>query len=222
MVSRAEIRAHRADVSTLTTLAKGDLAAAFRNFGDGVEAREVLREILPRLVALYGSAAATLGADWYDEMREAQEIPGTFRAIPAELPDKGRTDALARWGVAPLFGKGYDLSASLALVSGGLQRTIADMSRRTVTRSAVSDYGSVGWQRMGAGSCSFCQLLIGRGAVYSEETADFGSHDDCNCQAVPIFKGAEPIDVRDYVKSTRNISDADRARVRDYIASNNL
>jgi len=60
------------------------------------------------LVAIYGSAAATLGADWYDEMRAAAAVKGRFRAIPAELPDQGRTDALARRGVSPLFSADFD------------------------------------------------------------------------------------------------------------------
>jgi hypothetical protein len=30
-------------------------------------------------------------------------------------------------------------------------------------------------------------MLIGRGAVYSEATADFQSHDHCNCQAEPAW-----------------------------------
>lgn len=221
MASTAEIQAHRADLSALTTLASRDLALVFKDFTDGVAAREALQDLLPRLVAIYGSAAATLGADWYDELREAQEVPGAFRAIPAELPDEGRTDALARWGVQPLFGPTADPTSALALVTGGLQRTVADMSRRTITGSAVEDRRAEGWQRVGSGSCAFCRMLIGRGAVYSEATVDFSSHDHCGCTAAPAFQG-RPKPVKPFSPSLEGSSDADRARVRDYIRANNL
>lgn len=221
MASTAEIQAHRADLSALTTLAGNDLAKVFREFDDGVAAREALRDLLPRLVAIYGSAAATLGADWYDELRESQEVPGAFRAIPAELPNRGRTDSLARWGVEPLFGPTADVTSALALVTGGLQRTITDMARRTVAVSAVEDRRSDGWQRVGSGKCDFCSILIGRGAVYNERTVDFSSHDHCGCTAVPAF-GGRPRPVKPFTPSLRQSSEADRARVRDFIRANNL
>jgi hypothetical protein len=59
-------------------------------------------------------------------------------------------------------------------------------------------------------------MLIARGAVYTEVTADFASHDHCNCSAVPAF-GGQPLAVKPYTPSSKNITDADRARVREYL-----
>lgn len=177
-------------------------------------------DVLPNLVSLYGSAAATLGADWYDELRDEAGARGRFRAIPAELPDRDRTDALARWGVTPLFKAAPDFGSALTLVQGGTQRIIANASRQSVTRSATADPSSAGWKRIGGGECAFCSMLISRDQLYSEATADFASHDHCKCSAYPLIKGAEPIKVKDYVQTTRNITSADRARVREYIRVN--
>jgi len=144
-------------------------------------------DTLPRLVAIYGSAAASLGADWYDYLREEAAVRGRFQAIVAELPDGGRTNALAGWAVGPLFGANPDAAASLGMASGGLQRIIFDADRQTVMQSSVQDRAARGWQREGNGECDFCSMLIGRGAVYTEATADFESHDRCRCIGVPAF-----------------------------------
>lgn len=180
-----EARRHRRDLAELVTLADKDLRLLFRKFTTADTARDGLMDVLPRFVNIYGSAAATLGADWYDDLRDAAEARGRFTAIPADLPDRGRTDALARWGVAPLFAAEPDFATTLVKVGGGLQRIILNADRESVMRSSVADRSARGWARAGAGECEFCQMLIGRGAVYSEASADFESHDHCGCIAVP-------------------------------------
>jgi len=179
------VSAHRRELQTLTGLAGRDLDKFWRQFTTADMARDGLLDVLPLLVDLYGSAAATLGADWYDELREQAEVRGSFRSIPAELPDRGRTDALARWGIAPLFAAEPDFTSALSLVTGGLQRIVANADRQSVTASAVADPRARGWERRTTGGCDFCRMLAGRGAVYSEATADFESHDNCHCLAVP-------------------------------------
>lgn len=212
----ATIEQYRSDLRHLLTLADNDLAALWRRVADANLARELLADILPELVAVYGSAAGTLAADWYDEAREAAEVRGSFRAIVAELPDLGRTDALAGWAVGPMFSKDPEPSVALVKAQGGLQRVIADVGRHTIANSSIEDPEARGWQRTGSGECAFCSMLIARGQVYSERNADFASHDHCHCAAVPAWNG-HPIPVKPYTPSSRNITAADRARVRDYI-----
>lgn len=204
---------YRADLAELERLALNDLATLVRDVSSGRVASALLVDILPELVAVYGSAAATLAADWYDEHREAQRIPGRFRALAAELPDEGRTNSLAGWA-ARAFDD--DPATGTMRASGGLQRIIADAGRNTIMRSSLEDPRAVGWQRIGSGECGFCAMLIDRGAVYSEAGADFGAHDHCNCSAAPAFGGrARP--ARDYVQTSRDITDADRARTREWM-----
>lgn len=180
-------RRHRADLAELAKLAEADMSIVFRNVADAREVRDGLRDILPRLVEVYGSAAASLGADWYDDLREQAEMRGRFQAIVADLPDAGRTDALAGYAIAPLFGADPDGATALSKAAGGLQRIIFNADRQTVMRSSIQDRAARGWQREGNGECDFCALLIGRGAVYSEATVDFDSHDRCRCVGVPVF-----------------------------------
>lgn len=219
----------RRAVANLTRLADRDLAALFRQVGGArsQELRDALMDILPALVDTYGSAAATVAADWYDELRDEAGATGRFTAIPAAVPDAGAS-SLIGWAM----GKSADDSTFQTLIAGGLQRRIANASRQTVAGSSYTDRQSVGWKRIGAGACEFCRMLIERDSTYSEATADFGSHDHCNCQAYPLIKGAEPIDVKDYLQSPKNaqrpgesVEDyerrraPERARVRDWIDS---
>lgn len=182
----SEIRAHRRDLTALTDTAASDIAVMFRRFDTAEAARDGLMDLLPRLISVYGSAAVSLAADWYDDLRDAAAPPGRFTAIPADLPGRERTDVLARWAVSPLYG-GSGASVAQSLVIGGLQRLIANADRQTVMVSSVADRGAKGWARAGTGQCDFCQMLIGRGAVYTEASADFRSHDHCGCVAVPSF-----------------------------------
>lgn len=202
-------------ISDLSVLADRDLSTLWRQVSTPAEARAALMDVLPSLVETYGSASATLSADWYDEMRDMIEARGRFRAIPAEVDDAG-ADILARWGVGPLFSDEPDWKRAHTLISGGLQLRIANASRLTIAGSSIEDPAALGWQREGAGECAFCAMLVGRGAVYSEAGADFAAHDHCRCSAVPAFKG-QPRPVRAYTPSQANITDADRARVREYL-----
>jgi hypothetical protein len=208
----------RTGIADLVTIAAADLEGLWRSVDTADAARDALSDVLPALVDVYGAAAAALAADWYDDFRDEVAVPGRFTAIPADLGDTGG-DVLARWGVAPLFAAEPDWSAARSLIEGGLQRRIANAARTTVTVSAVQDPGAEGWQRAGDGSCGFCTMLIGRGAVYSEAGADFAAHDHCNCAAVPAFRG-QPRPVKPYTPSSRASTPRERAAVREYLRAN--
>jgi len=210
----------RPEFELLLTYAVGDLLTAWPS-GSAEAVRDALAGLLPRLADFYGPAAATLGADWYDEVRAAQQAPGRFRAIPATLPDLGRFDTLARWGVGPLFQAEPDLEAAQAKVVGGFTRIIGDAHRDTVVGSLAQDPQGKGWRRQTVGeTCDFCTAIAANGAVYSARTANFSSHDDCDCIAVPEFGPA--VKVRPYVPSTKYRSEAARKRnnrrLRDHLA----
>jgi hypothetical protein len=178
---------YRADLAELARLGENDLSIVFRNVVKADKVRDQLGDILPKLVNVYGSAAASLSADWYDDLRDASGARGRFSAIVADLPDAGRTQSLARWAVGPLYGANPDGVAAKSMASSGLQRIIFNAGRDTIRTSSTQDRAASGWQREGNGGCPFCEMLIGRGAVYSEATADFESHDRCRCVGVPVF-----------------------------------
>ena len=168
----------------LSRLAARDLNTLMRRLDDPQRAEEPLRDVLPALVDVYGTAAGTLAADWYDDTRDEKSVRRRFRAMPARIDDSG-TQALVGWALS----KATDMAAFESLILGGTERRILDHSRLTIMESSLADPSAKGWQRETAGGCAFCEMLAGRGTVYSEEGADFASHDNCRCTAVPAFDG---------------------------------
>lgn len=211
------VQQYRADLDELIRIAARDLAVLWRSVSDGDQGRRLLVEVLPLLGDTYGSAAATLAADWYDELRDELEVPRRFRATIA-VPEIGRSEVLARWAVEPMFRPEPDLQQALRNAEGGMQRMIADAGRDTVIRSAIADPSADGWMRSASGGCDFCRMLASRGAVYSESTVTFGSHDNCRCTAVPAFGGRER-PVKAYTPGPGS-TPADRARTRAWMRAN--
>lgn len=180
-----------AGLADLGTIATAAFARLWRQVdGTAEQVRDTLaRAVLPPLVDVYGSAAAALAADWYEELRLRDGVPGSFRALTAAPPPIGRFEALAGWGTGPLFQPVADRESAFGLLSGGLQRVVVDMHRQTVTQSAIADPKAVGWRRVGVGeNCEFCSMLIGRGYVYTRGSVKFRSHDHCNCAAAPEWR----------------------------------
>jgi len=211
----------------LTRRASSDLAALWRQVRSFAEAGALLQDVLPALIDRYGTAAATLAAEWYDQARAEQGFRGTFHAIPFDLSASSANAAgaasLAGWAT----GHGTSLPTILELAQGGMSRRIMNASRRTVMGSAIADPRAAGWQRTGTGECDFCAMLIGRGDVYTEATADFAAHDSCHCGATVAWRGA-PVPVKPYVVSPRRtidpdtgkpVIDADYVRAREWIDS---
>jgi hypothetical protein len=205
----ADVAEHRRAVDDVASLALRDLVELWR----GVEtasaptiARAVQAE-LPTLIELYGEMAAVLGGDWYDELRDEAGAAGRFDARLADPPAPEQVEALARWGVGPVFSQSPDAGAALSLLSGGLQRAVVGMDRGTVEASALADPAGPVWTRQARPTaCAFCKMLSTRGAVYGSEEAatrvvgqrgrglqTFGGryHDHCHCTAVPTWPGQD-------------------------------
>lgn len=219
MASQANLRRSQ---QQLARLAANDIAALWRQVNNAVEARVALQDVLPALVDTYGQAAASVAADWYDEAREAAEVGGRFRAVPASVTENA-TDALALWATQ----HGTDLGAVRELVEGGLQRRIANWGRDTIVGSSLADPAADGWQRVGVGECAWCAMIISRGAVFSEATVGFAAHDSCRCVACPAF-GGRPRPVEPHTPNLRYPDTptgrarkaADQDRAKKWIAAN--
>lgn len=212
------------DIARLTGLAQRDLASIWRQVASTIEAQEALNDVLPALIRQYGEAAALIAAEWYDDLR-VQYLDGAprFSAYPARLGDQG-VYVLTGWAKETAT----SVEAMQALIDGGMARRIADWSRETVMHSTYADPRAEGWMRVGrATACAFCRLTISRGAVYTERSVRFASHDHCHCGAAPKWGGADDVfDVDDYRRSARRSAlteearAADNARAREWIAAN--
>lgn len=222
MASVTGLRQGLVDVSDL---AVADLRLLRRAARSGDEFAVALMDVLPALIRDYGVQAAALAADWYDDRRDELNVAGSFTAIPVDFDDPG-AHALVGWAAHTAKND----ATLLSLLEGGVIRRVLNYGRETVRESALADPKADGWMRAGAGGCDFCRMLIGRGAVYTEETVRFAPHDNCRCVVVPAF-GGRPLPVRldadgkrlD-VSTRRDRTDADlkaksNAGVREWLAA---
>jgi hypothetical protein len=77
------------------------------------------------------------------------------------------------------------MALARSLTWGSYSRFLMDSQRQVIMDGAVQDPNVRGWRRVGFGGCDFCDMLISRGAVYTQATAFFASHDRCRCGAEP-------------------------------------
>lgn len=230
MPSLAAIEGYRSSVGDLVTLSFADLEAFWAGLdpANATETVEAVRATLPELTGAYGEAAGSLAADFYDDLRFDEAVPGDFVARVAEPPPTERTDALARWSVGPLFGAEPDPALALTLLAGGLQKLVVGVGRVTIQDSSLADPEAEGWSRVPRpGACAFCRLMGSRGAVYGSQEAALvvggggrvrgsrgaGSsyHDLCGCVAAPAWPGRE-IERPDGTDETQAAYQASEAR----------
>lgn len=171
----------RSETAGLVRLAQRDLATMLGTVTDRASAREVLHDLLPALIRDYGQMGASVAADWYDEAREAAAVRGTFRAVPLVASDRG-AEPLIRWAL----GTATDDAALATLITGGMQRRIADHFRLTLASSSIFDPQAQGWKRVGRGECDWCQQYLD-GEIHYIEGYDFPAHDNCLCGVTPAW-----------------------------------
>lgn len=228
----------RAANRTLSARAERDLLAfwATLDLTKPERARDALLRFIPTLTTLYGQGAATVAADWYDELRAVERIPGRFAATVAAPFATDYVEQRVRFGAAHLFTDAP--SEMLPFLDGVVQEYVLQPGRDTIQQSAKADPRAVGWHReTSPGACKFCRMLAGKGGVYHKESsATFAAHGDCNCSARPSWDADAPqVPAVAYVASTRmdklraraasgDVSaqrqlDANRQRVKNYLDS---
>lgn len=194
MSSATLLRDHRTSIASISALAESDIATLLREVTSADQARDALLDVMPALVDAYGSASASVGADFYDELRDAASPRGRFRAVTAEPFPPEQVEAVARWAAGPMYQAEPDIGATLERAQQGVQRLVANSDRLTVQRSALLDPSRPRFSRVASASaCEFCRMLAGRGAVYrTEESAGSQSsfHGHCHCIVAPSWGGA--------------------------------
>lgn len=206
--------AYRRQIRDLNILAQRDMNQLFK------AGTHLTPDILAELVETYGSAAASISADWFDELRDASGVPGRFVADIPE-PEAPGTSQLLNWASA----KASDSETFQSLILGGLQRRITNYGRDVVVNSTYRDTNARGWMRVGTPDCDFCAMLISRGSVYKKDTVRFRTHDYCDCSAAPVWnQGQLTALTKKFVPSARRRSEEtkaeDAARARAWIAEN--
>lgn len=152
---------------------------------------------LGRLVEVNRRTSAGLAAGYLREFRRAHGVEGAAKInLAAPLVVEQFNASLSSTSIAPLKtaaanGTAADVAMAnvLTLVQGSMARLVLNAGRETVTNTLAADPQAHGYRRvLGGGGCDFCQMLAGRGDVYSAETAAFEAHDRCGCTAEPVYR----------------------------------
>lgn len=190
----------QADVERLTTANRDIRALVLAELGtlwagldtlnaDGT--RDALLEAVPLLVATYGEVAATVAADFYEELRDAARVAGRFTPLPVTSFDLEALAGRIRWSVGPLYSGSPDPAGALGRLELQVDEFTLQQGRETIAESVARDPAGPRWARVPMGdTCKFCITLASRGPVYrSAESAGRGRrfHGKCDCQATPIW-----------------------------------
>ena len=227
---RTLAREHQASISALTDFVQSEVSALVMALEGQSPAvvREALLDLVPGVAAKYGDAAAALAMDYYEFAREAAEVPGMYIPAPAPLAPPGRFEGSIRWAVGAVVGPEPSFEALGLRLGGSVSRAVVDVATDTLVGATVSDERARGWSRiLEPGACGFCRMLADRGAVYTEDTVRFASHDNCRCSASPQFSwgsGDRTVSTLPYQVSQRRLSERERRarldRAKEYIAAN--
>lgn len=219
MPTRAEVELLRISQAELTARVRSELASlASRMTGSPAAIRDALLEIVPILVTEFGEVAATVSAEWFEEVYGARAVMA--RPIRAEFVERG-----VRYTAGHLFDG--DPTATLAALDVKLDQWIKQAGRDTIARSA--DRHGLAYARVPSGdkTCAFCLIMASRGAVYDREWNAGGNgnafHGACDCHIVAVRsqddlpEGYDPEELYDVYSASRDA--AGSADIKDIAAA---
>lgn len=193
MATLAQVSDYRRANDALGRLIATDLARIWAglDLSNPREASRQLQLVVPDLVADYGDMAATVAADFFEEVTAGYNLPYRTATLAPVAPP-GQVKATTRWAVGPLFGAEQAYGQALALLISGAHRLVQQAGRDTIATN--TQRAKLAYARMpsSAEPCAFCLVLASRGAVYgSEKDAKYAKHggkyhDDCRCVPVPM------------------------------------
>jgi len=148
------------------------------------------------LIRAHHQISSSIASAYYQAFRRAEGVSGDTTPRSADPINADRVTASLYVTGSVMTGKAIAaglspqaaMQTALTRTSGAVGRHVLGGGRETLIRSTASDRRTRGWGRVtGGNACDFCEMLAGRGAVYSDDTADFQAHDHCACQAEPQF-----------------------------------
>ena len=229
MVDRSDVERFRKANAALSQSARDDLETFFKslNLSKPVAARNALLEFVPILTEEHGAAAATLAADWYEELRSASGAVGRFSATAAGSVPDASVQAKVRYLAGHLWTP--EPAAMLGPLSTSVDKYVKQPSRNTMAYNATRERVKLARVPSGSKTCAFCLTLASRDVVYlSERSAALRSdsekyHGHCDCQPVRIKTiddypdGYDPGSMYEMYKDARN--EAGSGDVKDIAAS---
>ncbi|WP_439117445.1 hypothetical protein [Nocardioides abyssi] len=201
MATAAQVAEFRKAQSNVAVLAERELQRFYASLDpdDGLGTVRALELFLPELIQSYGEIGATVAADFYDELRDASGVSGSYRAVLADPIPLEQATISTKWAVGPLFGQ-TDPVAAFNNLADVTDRLVKQHGRNTIQLNGHADPARVAWARVPTGpeTCEFCLMLASRGAVYASEKAAGAVHKfhgKCDCVSTPIWSDRDLADL---------------------------
>lgn len=217
MPTLEDVDQQRQGLDDVITIAKADLVSLWPAMpvDDPEELKKALVPVFVQLVAEYGSMAAVLASDWYDELRAEAQASGNYVAVLAATPTAEAMASQVEYAAAGAYVSPVkalkDAAAVLDKFVGYGHRDTIDFNVELDKNLSQVEEPGVTWARMAQdGACAFCAMLATRGGAYRTQAGALtvtgaGTrpsrqgkratgekyHDDCRCIAVPIFTGLD-------------------------------
>ena len=197
---RALTEAHRLAQARLGANTAGELADAWKIVDAGNLDRTgaaYLNRAVP-IVEARRAASAGLAGRYVAGFRRAELGPNA-RPFPPRLATRVKPadirkalDAAGPHAVASRIASGRSPLEAVRLSRNDAARVGHSLAlaggRETISATVAADPAAKGWARVGGGkTCAFCEMLISRGPVYSEDTVGFAAHPGCSCSAEPVY-----------------------------------
>ena len=151
------------------------------------------RAMLPVVYKNHATSAG-LSSNYLRRLRAKRGPGGRIDPVLATLnADQFATSLRVTSVVAAKKAAARGLAGDLAmqhvavLAGNAMTRLALDGGRSTIIQPLRQDSGARYQRVLGGQGCEFCQMLAGRGAVYSADTADFEAHDKCACTPEPVW-----------------------------------
>lgn len=175
-MARASLLARRELRSFWSILDKSDMVAV----------REALEEFFPALIRAYGDAAATVSADWFEE------LTGDVAFLGDDSSDDA-VNARMRWAIGAGFGG--DIDQALGTLESVADELVKQFGRDTIVNSSAQNGRRFARVPVGE-TCNWCRMMGSRGYVYRSTASAgglsrwHGGH--CDCQVIPE-DGVKPV-----------------------------
>lgn len=123
-------------------------------------------------------------------LRSSGLASGGGARVPVALLDEA-TRAVEAAKIVPFMAAAEEgtLVSLTARIAAGLARHSKAAGRELVIDTAFDAGYRWARQLSGTENCAFCAMLVSRGAVYSERTAHFQAHNNCDCTAALVAPG---------------------------------
>lgn len=128
------------------------------------KAKKILFEAFPDIFDPYAATVSDVTATFYEEIRALSGVKATFDAQTIKAVPPKRWNALVGFGTQPASFEQSAGALMFQLLSGGLAKTLTEVSADTIVGNASMENALVGYQRVPSpGCCAFCGLLASRG-----------------------------------------------------------